>query len=119
VSELLDIDPDNAEQLAHLATLEEEIEEEPPQTPEILMNLPHGINTNGNLVLDGTAVDLEEEPVVEEEDTPADSGLEALLRAISAGGPSLQDAGDDDADLDTDLELPGELEEEEAESEEV
>ncbi|MDB5081468.1 MAG: DNA-directed polymerase, beta subunit [Chloroflexi bacterium] len=104
LSELLDIDPDNAEQLAHLAELEEEIDETPPQVPEILMHLPQGINTNGNLVLDGTAADLDDE-VVEEEAVASDNGLEALLRAISGGAgatQSLQDAGDDDSDLDTD-----------------
>jgi DNA-directed RNA polymerase subunit beta' len=101
LSELLDIDPDNQDQLDHLAELEEEIEEQPAQVPEILMHLPQGVNTNGNLVLDGTAADLDEE-VVEEEGASRDSGLEALLRAISGGASGgLQDAGDDDSDLDS------------------
>ncbi len=99
LSELLDIDPDNADQLAHLVELEEEIEEQPDQVPEIQMHLPQGVNTNGNLVLDGTAADIDEE-VVEEDTAAPDTALEALLRAISGGSTTLQDAGDDDSDLD-------------------
>jgi DNA-directed RNA polymerase subunit beta' len=61
LSVLLDIDPDNAEQLAYLQTLEEEIEDEPEKVPEMMMQLPEGIATNGNLVLDGEAASLDEE----------------------------------------------------------
>jgi DNA-directed RNA polymerase subunit beta' len=40
LSQLLDIDPDNSDDLLRLASLEEEIEDMPEQKPEILMQLP-------------------------------------------------------------------------------
>ncbi|HEX2916726.1 MAG TPA: DNA-directed RNA polymerase subunit beta' [Chloroflexia bacterium] len=87
LSELLDIDPDREDQLRHLEELEEEIEETPEQIPEIMMHLPQGVTTNGNVVLDGSSAELEEE-----DDDHRDGGIEALMRAIASGG--------NDADLD-------------------
>ncbi len=101
LSELLDIDPDNAEQLAHLLELEEEIDEMPELVPEIMMHLPQGMTTNGNVVLAGAAADLDDE---EEEDERGPSGVDALLRAIALGSG----VGDEEEDL-------GEIEDDEAE----
>ncbi len=99
LSELLDIDPDNAEDLQRLADLEEEIEEVPEQVPEILMHLPQGIATNGNVVLAGTAAAIEEDEEVEEEDDSSGAtGIDALLRAIALG-----QTGGNDIDIEEDL----------------
>ncbi len=120
LSELLDIDPDNQAQLDHLAELEEEIDEVPEPQPEILMHLPQGITTNGNLVLAGNAVvDEDEEDTSLEDDLEDDrgpAGIEALLKAIAKGSTAdvsevvLDDLEDEDEDA-----LVEEAEEAEAE----
>ena len=105
LSELLDIDPDDPAQLAHLAELEEEIEDTPEVVPEILMHLPEGVNTNGNVVLAGNLADLDEdEEDVEGEDESRGSGVDALLRAIAMGSSSPDASPDDELDLDDDAE---------------
>ena len=107
LSELLDIDPDNPEQLAHLAELEEEIDETPEMVPEIMMHLPEGMTTNGNVVLAGAAADLDEEDEDEleiEANGHQESGVDALLRAIAMGSAASDGSPDDELDLDDDAE---------------
>lgn len=81
LSELLDIDPDNQADLDRLAELEEEIEEAPEMVPEIMMHLPQGMTTNGNVVLAGAVPELDEEEE-EEEVEQGEAGVDALMRAI-------------------------------------
>jgi DNA-directed RNA polymerase subunit beta' len=107
LSELLDIDPDNAEHLAHLRELEEELPEEeaaPQPVAEITMQLPQGVMTNGNLVLDGSApdIDVEEEAPTVEVDGRHDTGIDALLRAIAGSGGDEEEDLDAEADTDED-----------------
>jgi DNA-directed RNA polymerase subunit beta' len=104
LSELLDIDPDNEEQLAHLALLEEEIEDEVPMVPEILMQLPP-VAVNAGKIERGAEQEIQLEALMSRvaesvvgviDDDDEDDEDEDLLVS------SLDDLPDDDDDEDSD-----------------
>jgi hypothetical protein len=100
---LLDIDPDNDEQLARLALLEEEIEDEVPMVPEILMQLPP-VAVNAGKIERGAEQEIQLEALMSrvaesviggsDDDDDDDEGDEDLLVS------SLDDMSDDDDDSD-------------------
>jgi len=88
LTELLDIDPDNEEQMRYMAEMEEEIEDVPgPEhlPAEILMQLPP-------LVVNGHRAELVAEQEIE---------LEALMSRVAESVTTLDDDSDDEEDAES------------------